>query len=254
MTRSSSSATLHREIEWDVSDDPVPYIDSVTAMESRVALIAEGKARERIWLLEHPACYTVGTSAKPGDLLANRFPTFATGRGGRVTYHGPGQRVIYVMLDLRRRFGGDVRAFVRAIERALILSLAEFGIEGGARRDRVGVWTPRPELGANVEEKIAAIGLRVRRGVSFHGASLNVSPDLGHYAGIIPCGLADHGVTSLAALGRNVTLREVDRALRASFACVFEPMEAIVSRHATDKDPPSLGDRGWAKVRARRMD
>jgi lipoyl(octanoyl) transferase len=204
-------------IEWAISDTPVDYQEAVAAMEMRAAAIADCTARELIWLLEHPPLYTAGTSAKSADLLApERFPVHATGRGGQYTYHGPGQRVIYVMLDVRRRFG-DLRAFVCALERWVIETLDSFNVKGETREGRVGVWVRRPEKGATVEDKIAAVGIRVRRWVSFHGIAINVEPDLDHFSGIVPCGIPDHGVTSLADLGRIVSLPDVDVALRATF-------------------------------------
>ncbi|MEM7747666.1 MAG: lipoyl(octanoyl) transferase LipB [Pseudomonadota bacterium] len=206
------------EVQWAVSQQPVDYQSAVAAMEARVAAIARGEASELIWLLEHPALYTAGTSAKEEDLLhANRFPVFRTGRGGQYTYHGPGQRVVYAMLDIKRRTGGDVRKFVALLEWWLISVLAEFGIHGETRDDRVGVWVPTRDHGEMTEAKIAAIGIRVRKWVSFHGLSLNVSPDLEHFDGIVPCGISDHGVTSLADLGRTSSLERVDDVLRQVF-------------------------------------
>jgi lipoyl(octanoyl) transferase len=193
-------------------------------MEARVDAIVRGEARELVWLVEHPPLYTAGTSADPRELtVPGRFPVHSTGRGGRYTYHGPGQRVVYVMLDVRRR-GGDVRQFVRLLERWTIATLAHFGVRGEIRPGRVGVWVGRPGKGAGVEEKIAAIGIRVRRGVSFHGLSLNVDPDLEHFSGIVPCGIAEHGVTSLADLGLIVSMAEVDMALKATFGELFGPV------------------------------
>lgn len=210
---------LEAAVAWQVNSGLSPYLPTVAAMEAQVAVIASGEAPESVWLLEHPALYTAGTSAKPGDLVdATRFPVFETGRGGQYTYHGPGQRVAYVMLNLAKR-GGDVRAFVAALEQWLINTLAEFGVMGERREDRVGIWVRH----GNDESKIAAIGIRVRRGITFHGVSLNVSPDLSHFDGIVPCGVADHGVTSLAALGIQSTMPEVDAALRRNFAKVFGP-------------------------------
>jgi lipoyl(octanoyl) transferase len=207
---------------WAVSREPVPYPAAVAAMEARAAAIAEGRAGELVWLLEHPPLYTAGVSAKAGDLLdGDRFPVFQTGRGGQFTYHGPGQRVAYVMLDLtaRRR---DVRAFVAALEAWVIGALARFNVKGEVREARVGVWVERRQPGAPVrEDKIAAIGVKLRRWVSFHGISLNVEPDLGHFSGIVPCGVTEHGVTSLVDLGLPVTMDEADAALKASFREVF---------------------------------
>lgn len=208
--------------EWAVSDGRVDYPDAVAAMESRVQAIAEGRAGELVWLLEHPALYTAGVSAKPADLLApGRLPVFNSERGGQFTYHGPGQRVAYVMLDLRER-GRDVHAFVRALEAWVIDALATLKVEGQVRPGRVGVWVERREAGLPPrEDKVAAIGVKLRRWVSFHGISLNVEPDLDHFSGIVPCGISEHGVTSLADLGLPATLQDADVALRAGFERVF---------------------------------
>lgn len=190
-------------------------------MEQRVAAIRHDGAPELVWLLEHPPLYTAGTSARPADLKdPDRFPVFPTGRGGQYTYHGPGQRIAYVMLDVKRRFGADVRAFVAALETWLIEALARLGVAGEVRPGRVGVWVA-PSDPAQPERKIAAIGIRIRNGVSYHGVSLNVAPDLAHFDGIVPCGIADHGVTSLAALGRPAGMKDVDMCLRQSFERVF---------------------------------
>ncbi|SEH34401.1 lipoyl(octanoyl) transferase [Magnetospirillum fulvum] len=203
-----------------MSDRPVSYPDAVAAMEERVAAIRAGTAPELVWLLEHPPLYTAGTSANPADLLdPDRFPVFPSGRGGQFTYHGPGQRVVYVMLDLSRR-GPDLRRFVVALEEWLIRTLDHFAVKGEVREGRVGVWVDR---GAGREDKIAAIGIRVRHWVTFHGVALNVDPDLDHFRGIVPCGLAGHGVTSLWDLGLTPTMEEVDSALIASFAEIFTP-------------------------------
>jgi lipoyl(octanoyl) transferase len=202
---------------WAVSAAPVPYPDAVAAMHRRVEAILEGRAGELVWLLEHPPLYTAGVSAKPADLIdPERFPVFESERGGQFTYHGPGQRVAYVMLDLRER-GRDVRKFVQSLEAWVIGALAEFNVRGEVRPGRVGVWVDRPER----EDKIAAIGVKLRRWVSFHGISLNVEPELGHFSGIVPCGISEHGVTSLVDLGLPVTLDEADAALRLSFESVF---------------------------------
>lgn len=211
-------------VGWTVSAGLIAYPDAVDAMKDRAAAIAAGEAGELVWLLEHPPLYTGGVSAKPEDLLdPQRLPVFPTGRGGQYTYHGPGQRVAYVMLDLGRR-GRDLRLFVRGLEAWIIDALDRFNIHGETRPGRVGVWVERRSPGAPVrEDKIAAIGVRVSRWVSFHGISLNVEPDLSHYAGIIPCGVSEHGVTSLADLGRPVGLDEADDALRSSFVRVFGP-------------------------------
>jgi lipoyl(octanoyl) transferase len=209
-------------VGWAVSRAPVAYPDAVAAMEARALAIAEGQAGELAWLLEHPPLYTAGVSAKPADLLdAGRFPVFASARGGQYTYHGPGQRVAYVMLDLRRR-GRDVGAFVRALEAWIIGALADFNVEGQVRPGRVGVWVERKTPGLPPrEDKIAAIGVKLRRWVSFHGISLNVEPDLSHFSGIVPCGIQEHGVTSLVDLGLPVSMDEADAALKASFERVF---------------------------------
>ncbi|MES2860493.1 MAG: lipoyl(octanoyl) transferase LipB [Pseudomonadota bacterium] len=210
-----------RAVEWVVSEGYTPYDDAVAEMEARVAAIAAGEATERVWLLEHPPLYTAGVSAKDGDLLdAGRFPVHRTGRGGQFTYHGPGQRVAYVMLDLNQR-GKDVRGFVRGLEAWLIGALGAFGVEADVRDGRVGVWVERKGAGWSREDKIAAIGVKVRKWVSFHGVSLNVEPDLDHFGGIVPCGIAEHGVTSLLDLGLTATMDEADSALRTSFMGIF---------------------------------
>lgn len=210
---------LRKEVEWRITDVPIAYPSAIATMEERVAAIRAGQAGELVWLLEHPPLYTAGTSAKPEDLLAtDRFPVFQTGRGGQYTYHGPGQRVAYVMLDLGRR-GADIRQYIVRLEEWLIRTLSHFGVEGGRREGRVGIWVDR---GGGREDKIAAIGVRVRRWVTFHGVALNVDPDLGHFDGIVPCGIRQHGVTSLWALGHTPTMDEVDMALKAEFEAVFE--------------------------------
>jgi lipoyl(octanoyl) transferase len=215
------------EVEWRISDAPVPYPEAVALMESRAAAIAAGDAPELVWLLEHPPLYTSGTSGDAGDLLEPRFPLFSTGRGGQVTYHGPGQRVAYVMLDLKRR-KPDVRAYVAGLEAWIIRTLDAFNVRGERREDRVGVWVSRPDKGPGHEDKIAAIGVRLRRWVSFHGISINVEPDLSHFDAIVPCGVVDprYGVTSLADLGRPVSMMDVDIALRQAFTAVFGPTTA----------------------------
>src|SRR6202167_5803126 len=209
-------------VEWLISDAPVPYPEAVAAMETRVAAIAAHEAPELVWLLDHPPLYTSGTSGKADDLLDARFPMFTTGRGGQLTYHGPGQRVAYVMLDLKQR-RPDVRAYVAGLEEWVIRALAAFDVSGERREDRVGVWVQRPDKGSGFEDKIAAIGVRMRRWVSFHGVAINVAPDLTHFAGIVPCGVADprYGVTSLADLGHRATMADVDIALRQAFEDVF---------------------------------
>ncbi|MET0547240.1 MAG: lipoyl(octanoyl) transferase LipB [Caulobacterales bacterium] len=212
-------------IGWAVSSGLTPYLEAVTAMEARAEAIAAGTADEVIWLVEHPPIYTAGTSAKSDDLVdAGRFPVFKTGRGGQYTYHGPGQRVAYVMLDLRRRGGRDVRQFVTALENWLIAALAQFNVQGEVRPDRIGVWVTRKSPAAPPrEEKIAALGIRLRRWVSFHGVALNVEPDLSHFGGIVPCGIREHGVTSLVDLGIPVTMADADHALRTAFESAFGP-------------------------------
>lgn len=208
-------------VEWRISESPVDYAGAVAFMEERAARIAAGQAPELVWLLEHPPLYTAGTSAADDELLRHDLPVFRTGRGGRWTYHGPGQRVGYVMLDLKRR-GQDVRAYVDRLEEWLIRSLRAFNVDGERRDDRVGVWVRRPGQGPGVEDKIAALGVRVRRWVTFHGVALNVEPELSDFEGIVPCGIAEHGVTSLADLGHVVTMAEVDQAMRRAFEEVFE--------------------------------
>lgn len=215
-------------VEWRVTDAPVAYPDAVAAMEARVARIAAGEAAERVWLLEHPPLYTAGTSAHREDLIdPERFPVFETGRGGEYTYHGPGQRVAYVMLDLTRR-RQDLRRYVAALEQWVIATLWAHHVRGERREDRVGVWVRRPEKpeiapGMPAEDKIAAIGIRVRRWVTFHGIALNVEPDLTHFTGIVPCGIRGYGVTSLADLGLPVTQSDVDVVMRREFEAVFGP-------------------------------
>ena len=215
-------------VDWLISDGLVPYERAVAEMEARANAIAAGTAGEAVWLLEHPPLYTAGTSARPEDLTdPDRFPVFETRRGGQYTYHGPGQRVVYVMLDLNRR-GRDIRAFVQALEGWVIATLGEFGVTGEIRDGRVGVWVSRPEKppladGTPREDKIAAIGIRLRKWVSFHGLSINVEPDLSHFDGIVPCGIQDHGVTSLVDLGLPVTMADVDAALKRSFAGAMGP-------------------------------
>lgn len=219
-------------VEWLVTPGLAPYEDAVAFMERRVAEIREGTAGELVWLVEHPPLYTAGTSSRSEDLIdANRFPVHRSGRGGEYTYHGPGQRVAYVMLDLKRR-REDVRAFVAALEDWIIATLAAFNVRGERREDRVGVWVVRPDRppgpdGSPAEDKIAAIGIRLRRWVSFHGIALNVEPDLSHFGGIVPCGISDHGVTSLVDLGLPLTMADVDVELKAAFEQVFGPTVAV---------------------------
>lgn len=222
---SELSAKLRRPdgapVEWVVADGYVDYPEAVATMEARAAAIAAGEARELIWLLEHPPLYTAGVSSKDDDLLdAGRFPVHRSGRGGQFTYHGPGQRVAYVMLDLNHR-GRDIRAFVRGLEQWIIGALAEFNVPADVRDGRVGVWVERKGPGWSREDKIAAIGVKVRKWVSFHGISLNVEPDLSHFGGIVPCGIQEYGVTSLVDLGVPATMDEADAALKVSFRRVF---------------------------------
>jgi lipoyl(octanoyl) transferase len=206
------------EPDWKISRAPVAYPDALSFMEQRVAEIGDGTAPELVWLLEHPPLYTAGTSADPHDLLMpERFPVYETGRGGQYTYHGPGQRVAYVMLDLNRR-GRDLRRYIASLEQWIIDSLALLGVCGERREGRVGIWVAR---GGGREDKIGAIGVRVRRWVSYHGIAINVNPALEHFTGIVPCGISQHGVTSLADLGLSATMDDLDRALRTSFTSVF---------------------------------
>src|SRR6201994_2364341 len=223
------AAPAGANVEWRISDQPIDYLEAVSAMEARAAAIADGNAPELVWLLEHPPLYTSGTSGNAGDLLEARFPLFSTGRGGQVTYHGPGQRVAYVMLDLKRR-KPDVRAYVAGLEAWIIRTLDAFNVRGERREDRVGVWVRRPNKGLDHEDKIAAIGVRLRRWVSFHGIAINVEPDLSHFSAIVPCGVADprFGVTSLVDLGHPVTMADVDVALRRAFEDVFGPIGAQI--------------------------
>ena len=215
-------------VEWIISDGLTDYDHACRVMEERAAAIAAGEADEAIWLLEHPPLYTAGTSANPADLRdPERFPVYPTKRGGQYTYHGPGQRVVYVMLNVGQR-GHDVRRFVQQLETWVIDTLAEFNVTGEIREGRVGVWVTRPEKprgpdGAMAEDKIAAIGIRLRKWISFHGISINVDPDLTHFSGIVPCGIAEHGVTSLVDLGLPVTMADLDVALQRAFEGVFEP-------------------------------
>jgi lipoyl(octanoyl) transferase len=218
-------------IEWTVEPGLIGYADAVARMESRVESIRAGHGREGVWLLEHPPLYTAGTSAKAADLIEARFPVFQSGRGGQFTYHGPGQRVGYVMLDLRRR-RPDVRRFVRDLEEWLILALSQVGIRGERRQDRIGIWVAH---GDGTEDKIAAIGVRLRHWISFHGVALNVDPDLSHFGGIVPCGVREprFGVTSLAALGIPASMRTVDEALKSAFEEIFGPVAEPVRQLAS---------------------
>ena len=211
-------SVMRPPLEWDIADDLVPYEPALARMEARVAAIRAGEAPELVWLVEHPPLYTAGTSASDDELLMpGRFPVYRAGRGGRHTYHGPGQRVGYVMLDLRSR-GADVRGYVHDLEEWMIRTLDRFNVRGERRPGRVGIWVDR---GGGREEKIGAIGVRIRHWVSFHGIALNVDPDLSHFGGIVPCGIAEHGVTSLTALGIPVSMAEADAALKATFEEVF---------------------------------
>jgi lipoyl(octanoyl) transferase len=232
MVEASITAPAPEALEWKVSEGLVPYPQALAEMEARVEAIIAGTAPELVWLLEHPPLYTAGTSARAEDLLeADRFPVYPTRRGGEYTYHGPGQRVAYVMLDLNRR-GRDVRAFVRQLEDWVIRTLAEFSVRGERRSGRVGVWVVRPDRpaqadGSAAEDKIAAIGVRLRRWVSFHGIAINVEPDLSHFEGIVPCGIREHGVTSLVDLGLPVTMADLDVALARTFEEVFGPVPDV---------------------------
>lgn len=231
-------------VTWAVSEGAVGYAEAVAAMEARVEAIAAGEAPELVWLLEHPPLYTAGTSANDADLVdPGTLPVHRTGRGGQYTYHGPGQRVAYVMLDLKRRTP-DLRRFVAALEAWLIATLDRFNVRGERREDRVGVWVRRPDKGEGAEDKIAAIGIRVRRWVSFHGISLNVEPELAHFAGIVPCGIREHGVTSLVDLGLPVTLHDADVALRAAFGEVFGPTVAGAAPVAPAAGPALIAGPG----------
>jgi lipoyl(octanoyl) transferase len=211
-------------VDWQVSPGLVSYQDALAIMDARAAAIAAGRTRESVWLLEHPPLYTAGTSARPEELIEARFPVFSAGRGGQFTYHGPGQRVVYLMLDLKRR-GPDVRRYVATLEEWIIRALAALDVRGERRDDRVGVWVARPDKGKGCEDKIAAIGIRVRRWVSLHGIAINVAPDLSHFSGIVPCGVSAqrYGVTSLADLGVAASMADLDAALRRQFELLFGP-------------------------------
>jgi lipoyl(octanoyl) transferase len=211
-------------VEWRIFDAPLDYERALVMMDDRVAAIAAGTAPEAVWLLEHPPLYTAGTSARPEDLLDPRFPVYAAGRGGQYTYHGPGQRVAYVMLDLTRR-GRDIRCLVQGLEQWVIDTLAAHNITAGRREGRVGVWVRRPDRGPDREDKIAAIGVRVRKWITFHGIALNIAPDLSHYDGIVPCGISDQGITSFEDLGVLLSMSEVDSVLRRRFEGLFGPTE-----------------------------
>jgi len=220
--RSKLHRTDGQAVDWVQFDGLMDYESTLGAMENRAALVAAGEAPEAVWLLEHPPLYTGGTSAQPADLINARFPVYAAGRGGQYTYHGPGQRVAYVMLDLTQR-GRDIRCLVKGLEQWVIDTLAAHNIAGERREGRVGVWVQRPDKGLGREDKIAAIGVRVRKWVTFHGISLNVDPDLRHYDGIVPCGITDQGVTSFEDLGQLVSMAEVDSVMRSTFETIFGP-------------------------------
>jgi lipoyl(octanoyl) transferase len=229
-------------VEWRVSDGLTPYEEAVAFMEARAAAIATDRAPELAWLIEHPALYTAGTSAKAAELIEARFPLFESGRGGQMTYHGPGQRVAYVMLDLKRR-GPDVRRFVASLEEWIIRTLAAFNVRGERREDRIGVWVRRPDKGEAFEDKIAAIGIRVKRWVTLHGMALNVDPDLSHFSGIVPCGVHErrYGVTSLADLGIPVSMPEVNIILRREFAALFGATTDQAVGNTENNSPGRLG-------------
>ena len=226
-------------VEWRRSAGLVHYETALATMDARAAAIADGAAPELVWLLEHPPLYTAGTSARPEELVEARFPVHSAGRGGQFTYHGPGQRVAYVMLDLKRR-GPDVRRFVATLEEWIIRTLARLDVAGGRRDDRIGVWVARPEQGSGREDKIAAIGVRIKRWVTLHGIALNIDCDLSHYAGIVPCGVSEprYGVTSLADLGLAVTMTEIDAVLRQEFEPLFGPVAG--DHAATDSLVPAF--------------
>jgi lipoyl(octanoyl) transferase len=234
LTVGMAAAAGSPAVEWRIDASPVPYEDALALMDARVAAIAAGRLPEMVWLLEHPPLYTAGTSAQRADVVDARFPVFEAGRGGQMTYHGPGQRVAYVMLDLKRR-GPDVRKFVATLEEWIIRTLAHFNVHGERREDRIGVWVRRPEKAPGAEDKIAAIGIRVRQWVTLHGISLNVEPDLTHFSGIVPCGVRNerYGVTSLVDLGLPLTMADVDMALRAEFGELFGgPSDGVEKREA----------------------
>jgi lipoyl(octanoyl) transferase len=238
-------------VEWRTSDSAVPYSDAIADMEATAAAIAAGQSPELVWLLEHPPLYTAGTSANLADVIDARFPVHEAGRGGQMTYHGPGQRVAYVMLDLKRR-GPDVRRFVATLEEWIIRTLAAFDVRGERREDRIGVWVRRPDKGHGHEDKIAAIGIRVKQWVTLHGMAINVDPDLSHFTGIVPCGVNEqkYGVTSLADLGVGASLQDVDKILRREFELLFgAPADQAVGR--TKKDPLSAPSKSSASVPSR---
>lgn len=228
-------------VEWVVGDGLVSYDDALARMAERASAIAEGRAAELVWLIEHPPLYTAGTSAQSADLIDARFPVYDAGRGGQFTYHGPGQRVVYLMLDLKRR-KPDVRAYVATLEEWIIRTLASFNVRGERREDRIGVWVRRPEQGDGREDKIAAIGIRLKKWVSLHGIALNVDPDLSHFSGIVPCGVSGqlYGVTSLVDLGLPVTLDDVDLALKNEFEGLFGQTQNVASRSDPIAAPATL--------------
>jgi lipoyl(octanoyl) transferase len=228
-----------RPVQLIISPEPVPYPVALDAMKARAAAIAAGEAEEAIWLIEHPPLYTAGTSAVAADLLSDRFPVYDAGRGGQYTYHGPGQRVAYVMLDLTQR-GRDIRCLVKGLEGWIIDTLAAYNITGERRDGRIGVWVQRPDKGMLKEDKIAAIGVRVSKWVTFHGISLNVMPDLTHYDGIVPCGISDQGVTSFEDLGQLVSMPEVDSVLRSTFERRFGPTISASEESLVSTGPRSL--------------
>ena len=225
--------------EWRASDAPIAYADALAAMNERAAAIAAGNAAELVWLIEHPPLYTAGTSAKAEDVLTARFPVHEAGRGGQLTYHGPGQRVAYVMLDLRRR-GPDVRRFVATLEEWIIRTLLAFNVSGERREDRIGVWVRRPDKGDGYEDKIAAIGIRVKQWVTLHGLAINVDPDLSHFSGIVPCGVSEqrYGVTSLTDLGLPLSMLELDLVLRREFEALFGPTDRVGASPAEPTGAP----------------
>ena len=239
-------------VEWRVSDSPLAYEEAVATMERRSAAIAAGQAPELVWLLEHPSLYTAGTSANPRDIVDARFPFHQTGRGGQMTYHGPGQRVAYVMLDLKRR-APDVRRFVATLEEWIIRTLAAFNIHGERRDDRIGVWVRRAEKGEGCEDKIAAIGIRVKQWVTLHGIALNVDPDLSHFSGIVPCGVSDqrYAVTSLSDLGLPVSMAEVDMVLRREFEPLFGATIDQTVGNTENESPAAASSRRSAMVPSR---
>lgn len=229
-------------VEWHVSDAPVGYESAVAAMGARAAAIAAGEASELVWLIEHPPLYTAGTGAAADDVLEARFPVYQSGRGGQMTYHGPGQRIAYVMVDLKRR-GPDVRRFVATLEEWIIRSLAAFNVRGERREDRIGVWVRRPDKGDGYEDKIAALGIRVSRWVTMHGVAVNVEPELSHFSGIVPCGVSEqrYGVTSLADLGLTATMDDLDSALRHEFEGLFgATTDYTVGRQTNASGSPSV--------------